>query len=74
MNNPLDGSNLVTIVDKGFYPDYYLFCFHQGELGVHIPCKSNHPNVTVTLIHRERLNQKSNYDVKRGNLNYFVFK
>ncbi|XP_046459151.1 platelet-derived growth factor receptor alpha-like [Daphnia pulex] len=51
-----DGKNLVIISDKSYYPNYYLFFFHQGELGIHIPCKPTHPNVTVSLLHRERLN------------------
>lgn len=53
----LDGKNLVIISDKSYYPNYYLFFFHQGELGVHIPCKPTHPNVTVSLVHWERLNE-----------------
>lgn len=55
--NCIDGKNLVIISDKSYYPNYYLFFFHQGELGVHIPCKPTHPNVTVSLIHWERLNE-----------------
>ena len=55
------------MIDKGFYPNssvyYDLFCFHQGELGVRIPCKPTHPNVTVTLVHKGRLNKEPNYDV-----------
>lgn len=42
--------------DKSYFPDYYLFFFHQGELGVQIPCKPTHPNVTVSLIQIEALN------------------
>lgn len=42
--------------DKSYYPNFYLFFFHQGELGVQIPCKPTHPNVTVSLIHSESLN------------------
>lgn len=55
--NCIDGKNLVIISDKSYFPNYYLFFFHQGELGVHIPCKPTHPNVTVSLIHWERLNE-----------------
>ncbi|XP_032782722.2 vascular endothelial growth factor receptor 3 isoform X2 [Daphnia magna] len=51
-----DETNLVTMNDKSYFPDYYLFFFHQGELGVQIPCKPTHPNVTVSLIQIEALN------------------
>ncbi|XP_046637865.1 vascular endothelial growth factor receptor 1-like isoform X1 [Daphnia pulicaria] len=51
-----DKKNLVTITDKSYYPNYYLFFFHQGELGVQIPCKPTHPNVTVSLVHVDQLN------------------
>ncbi|KAI9558995.1 hypothetical protein GHT06_015784 [Daphnia sinensis] len=34
--------NLVIINDMSRYPDYKLYFFHQGELGVHIPCKPTH--------------------------------
>ena len=44
--NCIDGKNLVIISDRSYFPNYYLFFFHQGELGVHIPCKTSHPNVT----------------------------
>ncbi len=51
-----DENNLVTVTDKSYYPNYYLFFFHQGELGVQIPCKPTHPNVTVSLVHVDQLN------------------
>ncbi|XP_057369653.2 vascular endothelial growth factor receptor 1-like [Daphnia carinata] len=51
-----DETNLVTITDKSYYPNYYLFFFHQGELGVQIPCKPTHPSVTVSLIRIEAIN------------------
>ncbi|EFX73006.1 hypothetical protein DAPPUDRAFT_253802 [Daphnia pulex] len=38
-----DKKNLVTITDK-------------SELGVQIPCKPTHPNVTVSLVHVDQLN------------------
>ncbi|KAI9559073.1 hypothetical protein GHT06_015862 [Daphnia sinensis] len=37
-----DKRNLVIINDMSRYPDYNLYFFHQGELGVHIPCKPTH--------------------------------
>lgn len=61
----LDGKNLVTITDKSYYPNYYLFFFHQGELEVQIPCKPTHPNVTVSLVHVDQLNKEPNFDVIR---------
>nr|CAH0101076.1 unnamed protein product [Daphnia galeata] len=51
-----DENNLVTVTDKSYYPNYYLFFFHQGELGVQIPCKPTHPDVTVSLVHIDQLN------------------
>ena len=58
-----DERNLVFMSDKSFFPNYYLFFFHQGELGVHIPCKPTHPNVTVSLIQIEKLNKEPNFEV-----------
>ena len=58
-----DERNLVFMSDKSFFPNYYLFFFHQGELGVHIPCKPTHPNVTVSLIQIEQLNKDPNFEV-----------
>ncbi|KAI9559290.1 hypothetical protein GHT06_016079 [Daphnia sinensis] len=57
-----DGKNLVTITDKSYYPNYYLFFFHQGELEVQIPCKPTHPNVSVSLVHVDQLNKEPNSD------------
>jgi hypothetical protein len=31
-------------------------------LGVHIPCKATHPNVTVSLIHVDQLNKEPNFE------------
>lgn len=48
--------------DKSKYPNYYLYFFNQGELGIHIPCKPTHPNVTVSLIHVDQLNKEPNFE------------
>ncbi|KZS14552.1 Uncharacterized protein APZ42_019921 [Daphnia magna] len=58
----VDNRNLVIINDMSRYPDYNLYFFHQGELGVHIPCKPTHPNVSVSLIHVDQLNKEPNYE------------
>lgn len=63
---PVDNRNLVIINDMSRYPDYNLYFFHQGELGVHIPCKPTHPNVSVSLIHVDQLNKEPNFEVKRN--------
>ena len=63
-----DEKNLVFMSDKSFFPNYYLFFFHQGELGVHIPCKPTHPNVTVSLIQIEQLNKEPNFEVFKSKI------
>ena len=64
-----DERNLVFMSDKSFFPNYYLFCFHQGELvGVHIPCKPTHPNVTVSLIQIEQLNKEPTFEVIKSKI------